>query len=89
MWLALYDVLRQQTSRPCAIIAHTMEAAVAELDNGGDVADSLALGAVRGARGNSGMVLSQVLRGVAESTVDSVIDGAVFARKRAFAREKG
>ena len=61
-------------------MAHTMEAAVAELDNGGDVADSLALGAVRGARGNSGMVLSQVLRGVAESTVDSVIDGAVFVR---------
>lgn len=61
-------------------MAHTMEAAVAELDNGGDVADSLALGAVRGARGNSGMVLSQVLRGVAESTVDSVIDGDVFAR---------
>ncbi|MCO7104414.1 DAK2 domain-containing protein, partial [Pseudomonas aeruginosa] len=61
-------------------MAHTMEAAVAELDNGGDVADSLALGAVRGARGNSGMVLSQVLRGVAESTVDSVIDGVVFVR---------
>lgn len=61
-------------------MAHTMEAAVAELDNGGDVADSLAFGAVRGARGNSGMVLSQVLRGVAESTVDSVIDGAVFVR---------
>ncbi|WP_293820727.1 DAK2 domain-containing protein [uncultured Corynebacterium sp.] len=61
-------------------MAHTMEAAVAELDNGGDVADSLALGAVRGARGNSGMVLSQVLRGVAESTVESVIDGSVFAR---------
>ena len=61
-------------------MAHTMEAAVAELDNGGDVADSLAFGAVRGARGNSGMVLSQVLRGVAESTVDSVIDGDVFAR---------
>ena len=57
-------------------MAHTMEAAVAELDKGGDVADSLA----RGARGNSGMVLSQVLRGVAESTVDSVIDGSVFAR---------
>ena len=61
-------------------MAHTMEAAVAELDNGGDVADALALGAVRGARGNSGMVLSQVLRGVAESTVESVIDGSVFAR---------
>ena len=61
-------------------MTHTMEAAVEELNNGGDVADALALGAVRGARGNSGMVLSQLLRGVAESTVDSVIDGGVFAR---------
>lgn len=61
-------------------MAHTMEAAVAEVEKGGgDVAAALAMGAVRGARGNSGMVLSQVLRGVAEATVDSTIDGAIFA----------
>ena len=53
-------------------MAHTMEAAVAELDKGGDVADSLARGAVRGARGNSGMVLSQVLRGVAGQQNDLI-----------------
>lgn len=61
-------------------MTHTMEAAVAEVDRGdGDVAAALAMGAVRGARGNSGMILSQVLRGVSEATVDSTIDGAIFA----------
>lgn len=55
-------------------MAHTMEAALAEADKGGDVAQSLAIGSVRGARGNSGMVLSQVLRAVADSTADSIID---------------
>lgn len=61
-------------------MAHTMEAAVAEADKGGDVAEALAVGSVRGARGNSGMVLSQVLRGVADATVDSVVDGPVLAQ---------
>lgn len=60
-------------------MAHTMESALAEADKGGDVARALAIGSVRGARGNSGMVLSQVLRAVADSTTDSVVDGAVFA----------
>ena len=55
-------------------MAHTMEAALAEADKGGDVAEALAVGSVRGARGNSGMVLSQVLRAVADSTADSHID---------------
>ena len=55
-------------------MAHTMEAALAEADKGGDVAEALAIGSVRGARGNSGMVLSQVLRAVADSTADSHID---------------
>lgn len=55
-------------------MAHTMEAALAEADKGGDVAEALAVGSVRGARGNSGMVLSQVLRAVADSSVDSLID---------------
>ena len=61
-------------------MAHTMEAALAEADKGEmDVAEALALGSVRGARGNSGMVLSQVLRGVAEATTQSRVDGAVLA----------
>ncbi|WP_165243343.1 DAK2 domain-containing protein [Corynebacterium lizhenjunii] len=60
-------------------MAHTMEAALAQADKGGDVAEALAVGSVRGARGNSGMVLSQVLRGVADSTTDSRVDAAVLA----------
>jgi DAK2 domain fusion protein YloV len=53
----------------------TMESAVAALDamqlpapqDAATVAASLAAGAVRGARGNSGMVLSQILRALAET----------------------
>lgn len=68
-------------------MAHTMEAALAEadkLDTEGDsgrndvvkVAESLAVGSVRGARGNSGVVLSQVLRAIAQAAVDGRVDGA-------------
>ncbi|QNE89469.1 DAK2 domain-containing protein [Corynebacterium incognita] len=60
-------------------LLHTMKAAVAEMDNGGPVAEALALGSVRGARGNSGMVLSQVLRGVADSAVEDHLDAHGFA----------
>lgn len=61
-------------------MAHTMESALAEADKGEmDVAEALAIGSVRGARGNSGMVLSQVLRGVADATTDSRVDGSVLA----------
>ena len=61
-------------------MAHTMASALAEADKGeADVAEALAIGSVRGARGNSGMVLSQVLRGVADATTDSRVDGAVLA----------
>lgn len=61
-------------------MAYTMESALAEADKGEtDVAEALALGSVRGARGNSGMVLSQVLRGVADATTESRVDGAVLA----------
>ena len=60
-------------------MAHTMEAALAQADRGGDVAEALAVGSVRGARGNSGMVLSQVLRALADSTTDSRVDAAALA----------
>lgn len=61
---------------------HTMESALEEADKCNDptaVAEALAIGSVRGARGNSGMVLSQVLRGVADATTQSRIDGHVLA----------
>lgn len=41
-----------------------------------DVATALASGAVRGARGNSGVVLSQVLRGIAQAANSGVINAA-------------
>lgn len=40
-----------------------------------DVATALSVGAVRGARGNSGVVLSQVLRGLAQAAHDGTITG--------------
>lgn len=61
---------------------HTMESALEEADKCNDptaVAEALAIGSVRGARGNSGMVLSRVLRGVADATTQSRIDGHVLA----------
>ncbi len=66
-------------------MAHTMRSACEEaqlLDDDAsvvDVAEALAVGAVRGARGNSGVVLSQVIRGVAQSVKDDASDGEMFA----------
>ena len=64
-------------------MAHTMEAALAEVNSlpAAHQCDitrltaAIAVGAVKGARGNSGMVLSQVLRGLAQSAVSDRITG--------------
>lgn len=67
-------------------MAHTMEAALAEVEKlTGDpdaaaVTGALAVGSVRGARGNSGLVLSQVLRAVADSASHGRVDGSSIAR---------
>lgn len=69
-------------------MTHTMQAALAEAEKlseeqRADVAEvtrALAVGSVKGARGNSGVVLSQVLRGLAEAAVQEKIDAAVLAR---------
>lgn len=70
-------------------MAHTMEAALAEADklppadraNLAQVSEALAIGGVRGARGNSGVVLSQVLRALAEAAVGGQgIDGEAIAQ---------
>ena len=67
-------------------MTHTMEAALKEADKlpaGADapaVAGALASGSVRGARGNSGLVLSQVLRAVADSAARGSVDGDSIAR---------
>lgn len=77
-------------------MAHTMEAALAEadkLDAAGDpgrdnvvrVAEALAVGSVRGARGNSGVVLSQVLRAIAQAAVDGNVGAASISDALAIA----
>jgi len=59
----------------------TMRAAEAGLRSGGPPAEALARGALLGARGNSGVILSQVLRGLAEavSAAGGVRDAIVLA----------
>ncbi|CAM4444379.1 DAK2 domain fusion protein YloV [Mycobacterium basiliense] len=64
----------------------TMRSAVAEAESkagagAGDadvsqVAAALAAGALNGARGNSGVILSQILRGIADVTANSAVDSA-------------
>ena len=66
-------------------MAHTMRAAVEHIPDDAtadpiSVASALASGAVRGARGNSGMVLSQILRGITDTVTDTGLDGAALAR---------
>lgn len=67
-------------------MAHTMEAAVAQAHGmtgtARDIAHALAAGAVRGARGNSGVVLSQVLRGIAQTAGDHINGVTVQAALR-------
>lgn len=66
-------------------MAHTMRAAVQEasaLAEGAavtEVAEALAVGAVRGARGNSGVVLSQVMRGLAQASRYGAEEGEMLA----------
>lgn len=66
-------------------MAHTMAAAVEEaaaLPAGAsltEVAEALAVGAVRGARGNSGVVLSQIMRGFAQASQHGATEGEMLA----------
>lgn len=58
-------------------MAHTMSAAVAAVNDPEDLgalSAQLAAGAVRGARGNSGVVLSQILRALAEAAAQGPLD---------------
>lgn len=73
-------------------MAYTMTAALEEackVEDSGNVAritEALAVGSVRGARGNSGVVLSQVLRAVAQAAADGVIDGKTIQEALTIAR---
>lgn len=66
-------------------MAYTMSAAVdeaaqLEMDaSAQQVAEALAVGAVKGARGNSGLVLSQVMRGLAQAVAHDTPGGTVIA----------
>lgn len=57
-------------------MSFTMDSALAQAAETPDnhVATALAMGAARGARGNSGVILSQVLRGIADSCPDSCLE---------------
>ncbi|MGZ4615599.1 MAG: DAK2 domain-containing protein, partial [Actinomycetes bacterium] len=65
----------------------TLEAAalalaeVSDTTTPSDLLDALARGALLGARGNSGVILSQVLRGLADSAMesDATLDGRTWA----------
>lgn len=75
-------------------LLQTMRSAVAVLDPEthttlGQVLGALATGALRGARGNSGMLLSQVVRGLAEGPEETAaMDGASFRRALRRAHER-
>jgi uncharacterized protein len=66
-------------------MALTLESVVAELEGTGDdlssVCKAISHGSLMGARGNSGVILSQILRGITEVVRDlDDIDGAAMAR---------
>ena len=66
-------------------MAYTMTAAVDSADQANsedvqDVTTALASGAVRGARGNSGMVLSQVLRALSDTASRGKVDSQAVAK---------
>src|SRR5690242_20431349 len=62
----------------------TMEAVAAELNGAEampDVCKAISHGSLMGARGNSGVILSQILRGLAQGIAgEEAADGATFAR---------
>ncbi|MFP7365533.1 DAK2 domain-containing protein [Corynebacterium callunae] len=73
-------------------MTHTMTAALDEALKVTDTSDvarmtaALAVGSVRGARGNSGVVLSQVLRAVSQAAANGVINGRTFQEALGIAR---
>lgn len=66
-------------------MAHTMSAALENAEtvespaSCADIASALAVGSIKGARGNSGVVLSQVLRGVAQAAAEGDLGAASVA----------
>jgi DAK2 domain fusion protein YloV len=76
------------TNMSLTMQAAFQEAAKVESANAGQVAHSVAHGALMGARGNSGVILSQIWRGIARSLdAKTEIDPATFAFAWQEARE--
>ncbi|MCK2200549.1 DAK2 domain-containing protein [Corynebacterium callunae] len=73
-------------------MTHTMTAALDEALKVTDTSDvarmtaALAVGSVRGARGNSGVVLSQVLRAISQAAANGVINGHTVQEALGIAR---
>lgn len=72
-------------------MARTLDAVVAELDGAdpemGPTCKAISHGSLMGARGNSGVILSQILRGLA-GTISESTDGRVTAQRMADALKK-
>jgi DAK2 domain fusion protein YloV len=76
------------TNMSLTMQAACQEIAEVEYENAGQVAHGIAHGALMGARGNSGVILSQILRGIARSLdMKTAIDTAAFAHALHEARE--
>ncbi|MEG1609461.1 MAG: DAK2 domain-containing protein, partial [Clostridia bacterium] len=71
----------------------TMASAIKEIKDGkiyeiNDVLNAYARGALKGARGNSGVILSQIIKGICKSLADEpVINTRAFAKAFGLARE--
>ncbi|MDH4168196.1 MAG: DAK2 domain-containing protein [Acidimicrobiia bacterium] len=65
-------------------MALTLESVATEVDAAGDdlaaVCAAISHGSLMGARGNSGVIMCQLLRGLSEVLAETPADGAVFAR---------
>lgn len=81
--LNVYPVPDGDTGTNMALTMESVVAAVDGLENPGDMValcKAISHGSLMGARGNSGVILSQMLRGMAETfTVQQNIDGACLA----------
>jgi DAK2 domain fusion protein YloV len=90
MRAAAAAVRREVAGRPDAVTgARTAGTVATAAPTAVAVAEALATGALRGARGNSGVILSQVLRGVAEAVAASDGSGAAAVLAEGLARAAG
>src|SRR5204862_5928504 len=86
--LNVYPVPDGDTGTNMALTLESVVADVGDADDMATVTKAVSHGSLMGARGNSGVLLSQVLRGIAKTCEESdAIDGALFAEALAAASE--